>query len=317
MKYFKYISVLLFYIFISCSDNSIVNIDEVNNNTPPYIAEDIRKTVESVNIDSLKTYLEILTGAAPFINGSDTVVIKSRNSFYEENEIAADYLESKLKGFGYTVINQNFNSNGRNIYAVLNGSGSNNEYYVICAHYDSMPESIISPGADDNGSGTSVVIEAARVFAGLNPKANIIFAFWDEEEIGLLGSKYFAEMAFNNSIKIIGVINVDMIGWDSNNDNYLMLSVPNPDINYPIVTAAEQINEGMNLGLQIGVINSQISSDHVSFLKKGFIAYCFIEDRLDFNGFYHSTNDRIQFINFPYYNKNCKLIIGVLALLTL
>jgi len=168
----------------------------------------------------------------------------------------------------------------------------------------------MSPGADDNGSGTSAVIEAARIFSKLNPEYSIIFALWDEEEQGLFGSKYFAEHAENINMKIKGVINMDMIGWDSNNDYYLRLAVPNPDVEY-------QINTGMNLGLQILIVNSNVASDHASFLSRGYQAYCFIEDNLDFNGFYHSTNDQMQFINFTYYNKNCKVIIGALASLTL
>lgn len=317
MKLLRLIAALLIILIAGCSKDGVVDNEEAIDDNPVIISDQTRQVVETVNIDSLKFTLEILTGVKPFINNGDTVNITSRFADYQGNDHAADYLEYRLNNYGYEVANQNFNAKGMNVYAIRRGSVYPDEYYIVCAHYDSLPESVMAPGADDNGSGTSAVIEAARIFSNLNPKYSVIFAFWDEEEQGLLGSKFFAENAKNNNMKIKGVINIDMIGWDSNNDYYLRLSVPNPDIDYPIAIKAKEINIGMSLGLQILIVSSTISSDHSSFLSRGYLAYCFIEDNMDFNGFYHSTNDQLQFINFSYYYKNCKMIIGSLASLTL
>lgn len=317
MKHFRLLAALLIILIAGCSEDGVVDNKEDIDDNPVVISEHIRQVVETVNIDSLKFTLEILTGIKPFINNSDTVLITSRFSDYAGNDHAADYLEYRLNNYGYDVVNQNFNAKGRNVYAIRSGNVYPDEYYIICAHYDSLPESVIAPGADDNGSGTAAVIEAARIFSNLNPKYSIIFALWDEEEQGLIGSKYFAEQTKNINMNIKGVINIDMIGWDSNNDHYLRLSVPNPDIDYPVAIKAKEINTGMSLGLQILIVGSTISSDHASFLSKGYQAYCFIEDNMDFNGFYHSTNDQMQFFNFTYYYKNCKMIIGTLASLTI
>ena len=68
-------------------------------------------------------------------------------------------------------------------------------------------------GADDNASGVSPILQIAKAFveSGEQPERSIIFAFWDGEEKGLLGSKYFVQ---NNSIlnKLRGYLNFDMIG---------------------------------------------------------------------------------------------------------
>ena len=75
-----------------------------------------------------------------------------------------------------------------------------------------------APGADDNASGTAAVIEAARIFSQYDFPFTIIYALWDEEEQGLIGSEYYATQAANAGDSILGVINLDMIGYDGNGD---------------------------------------------------------------------------------------------------
>ena len=93
------------------------------------------------------------------------------------------------------------------------------EYVVIGAHFDHLGIDItldgdpIYNGADDNASGVSAVMQIARAFqaSGQKPLRNVIFAFWDGEEKGLLGSRYFAgNCDFIGKIK--GYLNFDMIG---------------------------------------------------------------------------------------------------------
>jgi len=81
--------------------------------------------------------------------------------------------------------------------------GETNEYIIIGAHYDhlglgeqfSMAPSLagtVHPGADDNASGTAGVLELARYFAGKKLKRGILFLSFAGEELGLLGSGYYA-----------------------------------------------------------------------------------------------------------------------------
>lgn len=93
------------------------------------------------------------------------------------------------------------------------------EYVIVGAHFDhlGMDETLakdpIYNGADDNASGVSAVLQIARAFraSGQKPLRTVIFAFWDGEEIGLLGSKYFVQTCpFISQVK--GYLNFDMIG---------------------------------------------------------------------------------------------------------
>ena len=109
-----------------------------------------------------------------------------------------------------------------NILGKIEGKNPN-EYVIIGAHYDhlgydsSLCEDQIYNGADDNASGVSAVLQVAKAFAatGVQPERTVIFAFWDGEEKGLLGSKYFVQ-TFPDVDKVKGYLNYDMIG--RNND---------------------------------------------------------------------------------------------------
>lgn len=110
----------------------------------------------------------------------------------------------------------------RNVLGMIPGKNAE-EYVVVGAHFDhlgidpALDGDKIYNGADDNASGVSAVLQIARAFlaSGRQPDRNVIFAFWDGEEKGLLGSKYFAQTCpFFSSVK--GYLNFDMIGRNSN-----------------------------------------------------------------------------------------------------
>lgn len=69
-----------------------------------------------------------------------------------------------------------------------------------------------APGADDNASGAAVVLEAARLLSSIQTPYTIIFALWDEEEIGLIGSANYARHAVQSGEQILGIVNMDMLG---------------------------------------------------------------------------------------------------------
>ena len=106
----------------------------------------------------------------------------------------------------------------RNVLGMIPGKNTK-EYVIVGAHFDHLgidpvlDGDQIYNGADDNASGVSAVLQIARAFlaGGQQPERNVIFAFWDGEEKGLLGSKYFVQTcSFLSQIK--GYLNFDMIG---------------------------------------------------------------------------------------------------------
>ena len=105
----------------------------------------------------------------------------------------------------------------RNVLGMIPGKNTK-EYVIVGAHFDHLgidpvlDGDQIYNGADDNASGVSAVLQIARAFlaSGQQPERNVIFAFWDGEEKGLLGSKYFVQTCpFLSKIKFY--LNFDMI----------------------------------------------------------------------------------------------------------
>ena len=103
----------------------------------------------------------------------------------------------------------------RNILGLIPGSDPElkNEYIIVGAHYDHVglgnssnsngPIGYIHNGADDNASGTAALLELAQAIKALPvaPKRSIILAFWDGEEINLLGSKHWLQTSDDRSEK--------------------------------------------------------------------------------------------------------------------
>ncbi len=112
----------------------------------------------------------------------------------------------------------------RNIFGKIEGKNPE-EIVIIGAHYDHvgfdpmLEGDQIYNGADDNASGVQAVLQVARAFlaAGEQPERTVIFAFWDGEEKGLLGSRYFV-MNYPDLEKVKAYLNYDMIGRNNKDD---------------------------------------------------------------------------------------------------
>lgn len=148
------------------------------------------------------------------------------------NLLAREYLLGQYKSFGLDARFQPFEPRTNvnqpatptaNVLAVLRGTENPELVYVVGSHFDSRAE---GPGADDNTSGTAALLEAARVLSTRPQPATIIFASFTGEEAGLLGSREFVRQAKLDSLKLVGALNNDMLGWSNDNrlDNTIRYS---------------------------------------------------------------------------------------------
>jgi len=269
--------------------------------------------INRVELDSLVNYVRILTGEDSVVINGTTVLIENR--IYDSNDQVADYIKQTLEGYNLETFDQVYDTDGRNVYAIQEGTEYPDQYYMICAHYDAVTAFC----ADDNASGTAGVLEAARILSNYDFQYSIIYALWDEEEIGLIGSGYYAEQAAGNSDNILSVINMDMIAWDSNNDFLCEIHAHNYANSLDLANYMVDLNNAYMLGLFPEIQNPGIgASDHASFWYNGYSAVLLIEGYSsgDFNPYYHSVEDRISILNLPYFHKMAKLSIGSLASLS-
>lgn len=110
---------------------------------------------------------------------------------------------------------------GVNVVATLHprahGSELGSRTIIISGHYDSRATDVMdatsdAPGADDDGSGTALVLELARVMATLDTRSTVKFVCYTGEEQGLFGSLHYAESTVRDGIEVEAVFNNDIVG---------------------------------------------------------------------------------------------------------
>lgn len=169
-----------------------------------------------------------LTGHVQFL-ADDT--LEGREAGSRGGHAAARYIVEHLQEIGLEPAGTNgffqlFRGNQRNIVAVLTGSDPQlkNEYILIGAHYDHVgygnrtnsngPWGYVHNGADDNASGVATLLELidALTRTSHRPQRSILFAFWDGEEKGLLGSAHWSRHPTVPLGNVKLAINIDMVG---------------------------------------------------------------------------------------------------------
>ena len=182
-----------------------------------------------------------------------------------------------------------------------------------------QPE-LLAPGADDNASGCAVVLESARIMGEMEFPNTIIFALWDEEELGLIGSTAYTAQQQIHGDSLLGYINLDMLGWDGNNDNLtevhvrLIANSTKPDANGRLIAM-----NFTTIGLNIEIVNpGSVNSDHFPFWQKGYSAIGINEEYVgDFNPNWHQTSDVFSAFNHQYFEANSRLALASFATLAL
>lgn len=247
------------------------------------------------------------------VGGQDYFII-SRHSNSPYNPIAAEWIFDQFDALGLQVEYDYFNANGENVVATIPGSLYPDKQYIICGHYDDMPSGNNSPGADDNASGVVGVLEAARLLANMNPLYTIKFIAFDEEEQGLIGSYHYAAQASGNGDDILGVLNLDMIAYDSDSDYMMSISVNNQSLDFAdfFIVAMDIYEPDMNYNYI-----STTASDHSPFWNYGYDAILAIEDWGDFNAYYHTPQDKFDNMNIPFFLKMTKVSVATLSSLAL
>lgn len=161
-----------------------------------------------------------------------------------------------------------------NVLGIITGTDPalQREVVVIGAHLDHLGSmgGTIYPGADDDASGVAVVLELARAFAesATRPRRTLLFAAWNAEELGLLGSCYYVEhdplFALGDTV---AAITVDMVGQGNERglDLFGSSAQPAPEI----IAVARGAARAAGIELAIGAPGATDRSDHVCFAEQG------------------------------------------------
>lgn len=267
-------------------------------------------------VDSSRTVQMVreLSGEDSTIVNDVPTIITHRVSGLDNN-LAAEYIKEKLTDLGLDVTDDVYspgNTGGRNIYATQLGSVHPDSIFIICGHYDAVTNYC----ADDNASAVAAILEAARIMSQYEFENTIIYALWDQEEIGLVGAKNYANKAAANGDKIIAVLNMDMMAYENDGDNLFDIDVRNIANSYQIRDDLIALVTTYGFNLVPNVVDPGTSaSDHSAFWTQGYSAVLLGEawSTGDRNPAYHSANDRINLFDLEYYNNMVKLSIVYMA----
>jgi Zn-dependent M28 family amino/carboxypeptidase len=210
-----------------------------------------------------------------------------------------------------------------NVLALLPGTDKKDEYLVITSHYDHIGRkgNEIFYGADDDGSGTSGVLQLAEAFAkakneGHGPRRSIVFMTVSGEEKGLLGSRFYSENPIYPLNKTSANLNIDMVGridpaFVGDSLNYIYI-IGDDKLSSDLSPLTDSVNKRY-LNLQLDRRFNDLKdpnrfyyrSDHYNFAKNGVpVIFYFNGTHAD----YHRSTDTVDKINFDLMSKRLKLI---------
>ena len=239
---------------------------------------------------------------------------KGANSYYQT--VPAAYLKSK---YNHKL------GDSENIWAYIEGSEKPDEVIVISAHYDhiGIEDGKVFNGADDDGSGTTALLEIAKAFQkakneGRGPKRSILILHVTGEEHGLHGSRFYSDNPLFPIAKTITNINIDMIGrrdeFHTNSNDYVYL-IGSDFLSTDLYNACETANKKYVNTLLDYKFNNKTDpnrfyyrSDHYNFARFG-IPSVFL-----FNGVhedYHQETDEVSKIEFEALTKRTKLAFAI------
>ncbi len=258
--------------------------------------------IENMDEELYLQYLEDLVAFGPRPTGSNACE-NAGDYIYEE--FVSDGLIARYDDWSYGSYSS------YNIEATLPGiNQSSDEIYIICAHYDTVS---VSPGADDDGSGTAAVLAAAYLMSQYEFNHTIRFVAFSGEEQGLLGSEAYAAEAYAEGWNIVGVLNADMISYAiTENDGDHLIVFENSASEW-LYTYTNDVNTKYSsyIDLILHHGGSTWGSDHYSFWEYGYNALFYFE--YTETPYYHTSGDTIEHINATYAKKNARLIFATLA----
>ena len=221
-------------------------------------------------------------------------------------ELLKDYFPNHLKTIDVNFENkfiQHFKN--QNLIGYVKGYQHPDSFIVYTAHYDhlgAMGKETYFPGANDNASGVSVLLNLARYYKKNPSKYSIAFIFFSGEEAGLLGSKYYSEHPIFPLSKIKFLTNLDLLGTG---DDGIM--VVNATVFKDQFHKLNQINLDKNYIKQIKQRGKAANSDHYWFTEKGVPSF-FIYTMGGIQA-YHDIYDIDKTLPLTKYLEVCKLLI--------
>lgn len=248
---------------------------------------------------------------APELKNSLTIILTNKKltwsiSTWQAKKPVITVLNSRKKTKDFTEIKIEIGAKylkkytTQNVCGIIQGTTNSDSFLVLTAHYDhlgKMGKETYFPGANDNASGIAMLLSISRYFAINPPEYSIVFIAFSAEELGLIGSEYFAKTPLIDLQKIKFLINFDLAGTGEEG-----IKVVNSTIFQKEFERLKQINTEYNLLPAIEPRGEACISDHCMFYKQN--VPCFYIYTLGGVKAYHDIYDKAetlplsQFVNY-------------------
>ena len=315
---------------VKCLDNILL----------PHSNNQSKKTINKIQTDPILEQVNS-TKLKEYINYLSSFHTRHSKSYHIEN--VANWLKSEFENIckgrvffhNYTQSDQNQTYHLKNIICTSNSSNINkqnlsfssnyNNTIIIGAHYDSRAKNINNtyaraPGADDNASGVSAVLELSRILSQLNLKYNLQFVLFSGEEQGLWGSKHYVEYLdkSNRTKNIDFYVNFDMVGHPpSNESNKVILEYDvgnkyekNDKCSKTIALFIKQIApKYTNLNATLSKLGR---SDFISFEALNLTVIGIHDKGSEKNPHYHKSTDLPATLNIKYLTSVTKMMLATI-----
>jgi len=233
--------------------------------------------MNQTNLDSLVSYIRILSGEDSVVINDSPVIVTPKGGFFN-NYFAADYIKNKLESFGLKTYDQHFNKNsvkGRNVYAIQTGIPYPDKYFIYCTHWDAVTDFC----ADDNASGWNSNLK------DIEGALNFEMSGWDSDDDSLMDI-HTKDIGISVSLAYT-MYNIDSI-----------YNLPLKPVVYNPGTGASDHGSFWHHDYSAICFSEAYWGD-------------------DFNPYYHSKEDRIDKFNLEYYHNICKLGVATLSTLAI
>ncbi len=290
--------------------------------TDPVIAALLPQVTET----GLQGLLADLSGERPATVGGSSILFNTRYTFAGSIHNVEQYLYERYVEIGLSPSYAFWtygSYNGRNVIADIPGAVHPERIWLIGGHFDSISDAPYNsaPGADDNATGTAATLLIAAALADHQFSDTIRFVHFSGEEQGLWGSKVYAQALSAAGSQVMGYLDLDMIGYDSDDDRTMELHAGTLENSASLaeVFVAANTTYGQGLNIEWKTTTATRFSDHSSFWDYGYGAFVAIEnffaDTLpnDRNPWYHTTNDRLASVDLNYTVRTARTALAATA----
>lgn len=284
-----------------------------------YIPETVAANFSAIDDFPTDSLADLVSYDSVYAYNTRLEAFQTRYIYSDSIVAALDWMVSKFVDWGYTDITTPlfyYNSYPlSNLMVVKQGYAEPDKVIVIGGHYDSIvynqsPGAMTyAPGSDDDGSGTTLTMEMARILKDVPTRKTIIFLPFSAEEVGLVGSRAAAQSFAANNTLVEVMLNFDMVGFDE--DSYYNLDLSSgPVTGYRDLMASTASRLTI---LQPVIQGMGSSSDHYSFYEQGFNIVDCIEGDFNYTG-WHTNLDLTSRMNFEYLTEVARMTAATLGI---